>query len=293
MGTEYDGTISSIDQPCPALLEVQRVIAVDYHRLEVLRLKAEDNDGSTMKLSIRLFEKYLGHELHADMRIIKYSTKGHAPAFCDSLRLRTPNYYRRLETAGPGLEDTLEGCRLSHVFQSGSHMTISPVEGDGPSLTFDMSGANKTDGCHKTFMYCCSLYDRSHVLTRTRAKAIFGQDYTHGSVFQSSKKLAQHIVRSFSATIGREMLKSADPIEGHSLLRAYAWVVHGPIEYLPDPNSKYGAIESFFTKPDDAIYRQQNEYRFWVGFSGTPAQSHDATIILPVPPEFVTAVALA
>ena len=291
MVTEYDGAITGIDLPCPMLMEVARSVVVGDYRLGKVRHEGTYESGSKIQLDVGLFEKYVGDEEHSDVPIIKYSTKSHAPASCGSLRLHTPNYYRTLETESPGVGDTLEGCRISHEWQDGSELTITSLE-DGTSIKLNATGANSTDGCHKTFMYCCSLYESNHGLTQESARDIFRQDYTHGSVFRSSKELAQRIVLSFAATIGRNMLEAAEPIEGNSSSTARAWIVHGPVEYLDDTITKSRTIESLFTKPNNEIYRNQNEYRFWVGFSNTPVQSDEATIDIPVPPEFVTAVEL-
>ena len=116
---EYDGTVTSIDLPCPILIEVAHSIAVEDNLLDVLRSEGTYASGSKIQLEVALFEKYLGGEGHSDVPIIKYSTKSHAPALCDKLRLRTPNYYRTLETESPGLGDPLEGCRISHESAEG------------------------------------------------------------------------------------------------------------------------------------------------------------------------------
>ena len=162
----------------------------------------------------------------------------------------------------------------------------------GTSIVLDASGANRTDGCFKTFMYCCSLHENNRVLTPEIAKDIFGQDYTYGSVFPSSRELAKHIITAFTEAIGRFRLENAEPDGDDSFPRARAWIVHGPVKYVADTSPKFRTIESLFTKPDDEIYRNQGEYRFWVGFSHTQVQSDDASIDLPVPREGVTAVEL-
>ena len=171
-------------------------------------------------------------------------------------------------------------------------MTITSEE-DGTSIRLDASGANVTDSCHKTFIYSCSLYESDQILTQESARDIFGQDYTHGSIFWTAKALAEHIVVSFAATIGREIAESTDHPEGNSYRgRTCAWIVHGPVGYMEDTTPALHNIASIFTKPDEEIYRNQNEYRFWVGFANNPAQSDEASIDLPVPPEFVTHVKL-
>ena len=291
MANEFDGKVTSIDLPCPILMEVAFSVAVEDHHLGALHNEAEYDSGRTMRLDVDVFEKYLGDEEHSDVSIVKYSTQRHAPALCHNLRLRTPNFYRTLETGSPGLGDPFEGCRVSHEWAIGSQLTMTPSTG-GTSIILDASGANRTDGCFKTFMYCCSRYQSNHVLTRESAGHIFSQDYTHGSVFPSSRELAKHIIAAFAATVGRAMLENAEPTEDNSFARAHAWIVHGPVRYLADTSPKFRTIESLFTKPDDEIYRNQNEYRFWVGFSGTPVQSDNAAITLPVPGESVIAVEL-
>ena len=291
MVREFDGEVTGIDLPCPILIEVALSVAVEDHHLGVCRNEAEYDSGRTIRLDVDLFEKYLGDEEHSDVPIVKYSTESHAPALCNNLRLRTPNYYRTLETGSPGLGDPLEGCRVSHESPIGSQLIMTP-SAEGTSIILDASGANRTDGCFKTFMYCCSLHRNNHVLTRESARDIFGQDYTHGSVFPSSKELAKHIIAAFAATVGRLMLENAEPAEGDSFARACAWIVHGPVKYFADTSPNFRTIESLFMKPNDDIYRNQNEYRFWVGFSDTPVQSDDAAIALPVPRELATAVDL-
>ena len=291
MAREYDGTVTSIDLPCPILIEVAHSIAVQDNLLDVLRSKGTYASGSKIQLEVALFEKYLSGEGHSDVPIIKYSTKSHAPALCDKLRLRTPNYYRTLETESPGLGDPLEGCRISHESAEGSELTLTSST-EGTSIMLDAGGANRTDGCFKTFMYCSSIHQDNRVLTRERAGTIFGEDYTHGSVFDSSKKLARHIIKCFAATVSRSMLENSEPADAKSFASACAWIVHGPVQYLQDTSPKLQAIESLFTKPYDDIYRNQNEYRFWVGFSNTPVQSDEATVSLPVPKDSATVVEL-
>lgn len=291
MAREFAGVVTSVDLPCPILLDVAFSVAVEDHHLDVFWCEAKYDSGSTVRLGVDVFEKYLGDEEHSDVPIVKYSAKGHAPALCNSLRLCTPNYYRTLETVSPGLGDPLEGCRASHEWPIGSQLTVN-APAEGTSIVLDASRANRTDGCFKTFMYCCSLYENNRVLTREIAKDVFEQDYTYGSVFPSSRELAKHIIAAFVEKIGRERLESAEPAEGNSFARAYAWIVHGPVKYLAGTTPNFRTIGSLFTKPDDEIYRNQNEYRFWVGFSGTPVQSDDEAITLPVPREAVIAVEL-
>ena len=196
MANQFAGTATSIDLPCPTLMEVARSVAVEDHHLDAFWSEAEYDSGRTIRLDVDVFEKYLGDEKHADVPIVKYSAKGHAPALCGNLRLRTPNYYRTLEIVSPGLRDPLEGCRASHEWPIGSQLMMNAL-GEGTSIVLDASGANRTDGCFKTFMYCCSLHENNRVLTRGIAKDIFGQDYTCGSVFPSSRELAKHIIVAF------------------------------------------------------------------------------------------------
>ena len=286
MTNEYEGRITEISLPCLIQLDVLRHVTIKDHFLDALRIEAEDS-RSKIQFRIDLFEKNMGGEEHLDVPVIKYSTENYAPAFSSSIRLRTLNFFRSLAIESTGLRDALEGCRQPHEWGMGSEMTITSEE-DGTSIKLDASGANVIDSCHKTFMYCCSLYDSKQVLTRESARNVFTEDYTYGSIFRSSKELAKHIVRSFAATIGREMVESADLPEGNVFSSACAWIVHGPVQYLEDTAPRLPGIESLFTKPNEEVYRNQNEYRFWVGFSDTPAQSDNATIDLPVYPEFVT-----
>ena len=292
MAKEYEGAITNISFPCMVQLEVDLSVTVEDHFLHTLRSETEFDSGNRIQLDIDLFEKYIGDEEQSNVPIIKYSTDSYAPASCGSLRLRTLNYFRGMATESPGVGDALEGCRRSHMLGAGSEMTITSEE-DGTSIRVDASGAKVTDSCHKTFVYCCSFYESNQMLTRESARAIFGQDYTRGTIFRSAKELAQHIVLSFAATIGREMVESTEPPEGNSYgRRACAWIVHGPVGYMDDTTPALHNIASLFTKPNEEIYRTQNEYRFWVGFANTPAQSDDASIDLPVPSEFVTDVKL-
>ena len=291
-GKQYDGAITEISFPCMVQLEVNLSVTVEDYFVHTLRLEAEFALGSKIQLNIDLFEKYIGDEEHSNVPIIKYSTESYAPVSRGSLRLRTLNYFRGMATESPGVGDTMEGCRQSHMLGDGSEMTITSEE-DGMSIRVDASGAKVTDSCHKTFIYCCSLYRNNQILTQESARAIFGQDYTRGSIFRNAKELAQHIVQSFAATIGRAIVESTEPPEGNSYgMRACAWIVHGPVGYMDDTTPALHNIASIFTKPDEDIYRNQNEYRFWVGFTNTPAQSDDASIDLPVSRELVTDVKL-
>ena len=288
MTAEYQGKVTSIDLPCPILLDVAYSIAVEEHLLDVMRTEGTYPSGNEVRFEVALFEKYLGDVDHSDVPIIKYSAKNYAPALCNSLRLRTPNYYRTLETDSPGLVDPLEGCRVSHRFEDGSELSMNSMR-DDTSIVLDAGGAHRKDGCFKTFMYCASLFQGNRAITLEHARCIFGQDYTHGSVFQSSRQLARHILKSFAVTIGNSMLESAKPPEGQLMeASAAAWIVHGPVQYLKETNPMLQGIESLFSKTDHAIYRNQGEYRFWVGFSNTPVQSDEATISLPVPEHFAT-----
>ena len=291
MAKEYDCAITNISFPCLVQLEVDLSVTVEDQFLHTLQVEAEFDSGNRIQLDIDLFEKYIGDEEHSNVPIIKYSTDSYAPASCGSLRLRTLNYFRGMATESLGVGDALEGCRRSHMLGAGSEMTITSEE-DGTSIRMDASGAKVTDSCHKTFIYCCSLYESNQILTLESARDIFGQDYTHGSIFRSAKELAQHIVRSFAATISLAITESTEPPEGNSYWRACAWIVHGPVGYMDDTTPALHNIASLFTKPNEEIYRNQNEYRFWVGFANTPAQSDDASIDLQVPPEFVTGVKL-
>ena len=169
MANELDGTVTSIDLPCPILMEVARSVAVEDNHLYAFWNEGEYVSGTTIRLDVDVFEKYLGDEKHADAPIVKYSAKGHAPALGGSLRLRTPNYYRSLEIESPGLRDPLEGCRASHEWPIGSQLKMNAL-GEGTSIVLDASGANRTDGCFKTFMYCCSLHENNRLLTRGIAK---------------------------------------------------------------------------------------------------------------------------
>ena len=110
--------------------------------------------------------------------------------------------------------------------------------------------------------------------------------------FGASKELAQLILQRFAATIGREMLNVVEPQGQDPDQRTCAWIVHGPVEYLPETDVASRGIKSLFTKPDVDVYRNQNEYRFWVGFNGTPVQSDAAEIRLSMPKEVVTAMEL-
>ena len=291
MAREYDGTVTRIDLPCPLLIEVAHSIAVDDNLLHVLRGEGTYASGSQIQFEVALFEKYLGAEGHSDVPVIKYSARSYAPALCDKLALRTPNYYRTLETESPGLGDPLEGCRITHESADGSELILTSST-EGTSIVLDAGGVIRTDGCFKTFLYCASLYQDDNVMSRERASTIFGQDYTHGSVFQSSKQLAHQIIKSFAATVSRSMLENAQPAEGKSFAGTCAWIVHGPVQYLRDSSPTLRRIESLFTKTDDEVYRNQNEYRFWVGFSNTPVQSDEATLSLPLPKDFATLVEL-
>ncbi len=290
MSENFDGTITSIDLPCPILIEVSFSVAVEENLSEVVELEYAYPSGREVRLEITLFEKFIGDKELSDVPVIKYSSERFAPALCNSIRLRTPNYYRTLESKYSGLGDPLEGCGVPHLFSPKTKMTVTSE--DGPSLVFDASGARKTDSCSKAFMYCTSLYSSGQILSQDTAREMLDEEYTYGSVFPSSSRLATHILKAFAGTIGRSMLNGEEPAEEGSLAHAYAWIVHGPVNYSNNRDFIPPRIESLFTKPDEDIYRVQEEYRYWVGFSDTPAQSDEATIRLPIPPEMSTAIEL-
>ena len=243
-----------------------------------------------MRIDIDLYEKYFGDDAESGVSVVKYSTEGNAPALCGQLRLRTPNYYRGLETGAPGLYDQFEGCRFSHRFETGSEMVMTPEDGSGRSFVFDAGGATKIDLCTKTFMYCTSLDSDCNLLDLEKANALYGPDYTHGSVFKNAKQIAQGILMAFAKAVSRSMLEVAKPNGEESFARAYAWMVHGPVRYLPEVDMRIEGIESYFTKPDS--YRNQNEYRIWVGFSDTPSQNDEAQMLVGIPDGMATVVAL-
>ena len=290
MTSEYDGRVHNIDFPCPANIEIQFSVITEEHFLGDVKIRWDTDSGGTFQLDVAVFEKYVGDEECSDVPVIKYLPKEHSPACCGSLRLRPVTHYRNLPAESRGVRDALEGCRASHEMGPGSEMTISNAENGPPIMRFDASGAKRIDSCHKTFLYCCSLYDRGQTLTRESATAMYSENYTHGSVFQSSKELACFIAERFGATIGKSIGDNAEVPEGDSFSSTYVWIVHGPVKYVADPSERFHGIQDFFTKPD--IYRSQNEYRFWIGMNGMPAQSDNATIDLPVPPELVTGVEL-
>ena len=290
MEQEYDGRIDNISPSDIILLEVQTSVLSKSNYLGRAEAQAEYDSGNKLHIDIDLFEQYLGDEEYSDVPVIKYSTERFAPALCGELRLKTPNYYRGLETGAPRLSDQFEGCRFSHQWGPGSEMVMTPKDGSGKRFVFDASGATTIDLCSKTFMYCTSLDSESNLLGLEKANTLYGPCYTHGSAFQSSKELAQHILKSFMATISRSMLDVAEPNGEESFASTYAWIVHGPVRYLPDVGVGIQGIESYFTKPD--MYRNQNEYRFWVGFNDTPSQKDEATISISIPNGIASAIAL-
>ena len=289
MEQEYDGRVDNIDLPDPILLEVITSVLVESNCVYKYWEEAEDDSGNKFRIDIGLFEQCRGDEEYSDVPVIKYSKERFAPALIHAVRLKTPNYYRGLEAA-PGLYDQLEGCRYSHRFGPGSNLVITPADGSGGRLKYDASGANKIDLCTKTFMYCTSSGSESNLLDLKEVNALFDPRYTHGSAFRSSKELARSILTTYGPTICHSILEVAQPVAEESFARANAWMVHGPVRYLPEADMGLGGIASYFTKPD--IYRNQNEYRFWLGFSRTPVQSDEATISLPIPEGMATAVAL-
>ena len=291
MEQEYAGRIDNIALPDFILLEVQTSVLVESNYLCRVQYSAEYDSGNKLRLDIDLFEQYLGNEEYSNVPVIKYSTERFSPALCGEVRLCTPNYFRTFEVGAAGLRDPFEGCRASHQWEVGSELVITSSE-DGRTLRYNAGGAKIKCTCHKTFIYSTSLGPVANLLNRASANALFQQDYTHGSAFRNSKELAQHILRSFAVTIGRSMLDVAEPTSEESFARTYAWIVHGPVEYLPETDVALRRIKSLFTKPDVDIYRNQNEYRFWIGFNDTPAQSNEAQILLPIPKEIVTAIEL-
>ena len=287
MEQDYDGKIDNIDLPDPILLEVQTSVLVESNYMCRVQYGAEYESGNKLRLDIDLFEQYVGDEEYSNVPVIKYSTERYAPALCSNARLCTPNFFRTFEVGAAGLRDPFEGCRASHQWEAGSELVITSSE-DGRTLRFNAGGADIRCACHKSFIYSTSLDFVTNRLNRASAKALFDQDYTHGSAFRSSKELAEHILKSFAVTIGRSMLDAAEPIYEESFARTCAWIVHGPVEYLPDASTELRRIKSIFTKPDVDIYRNQNEYRFWIGFNDTPPQPDEAEILLPLPEEIVT-----
>ena len=301
MEREYDEIIS-VELPDPILREVETSVLVESNYVDRLKATAEYDSRNKLHIDIDLFEQYIGDEKYSDVPVVKYSTEKFAPGLCNQLRLCTPIYYRWVDIGSPGLYDPLEGCRFSHTFETGSLSLTAEYESGIREHELDLTGATREDLCIKTFMYCTSVYLDSGLLSKRDANAVFKQDYTHGSVFRSSKELAQHILIFFAvkcssailkmeaARIGRSILEVAEPDGEESLAIPYAWIVHGPVSYLQKGDMGIEGIESYFTKPD--IYRNQNEYRFWCGFSDTPDQSDKAEIFLPVPMEIVTAIEL-
>ncbi len=291
MKAEFDGSIGGIGGlHCSANLEIQFSVITEEHYWGNVEFHWKNESDDEFHLRVDAFAKYLGDEDYSEIPVIKYSTKDNAPAYRDELRLRPVNYFRKLPAESRGVGDALEGCRSPHQMGPGSEMTITNEE-DGTSLRMNLAGANITDDCHKTFMYCCSFYDSNHVLSRESARRAFAQDYSHGSIFLSSKQLADRIIESFAATLGQELMESGKVPKGYSA--TYVWIVYGPVKYLADPPQGLHGIDSFFTKPAEKIYRNQNEYRFWLGMLHGQAQSDNATIDLPVPSGFGTGVELS
>ena len=290
MEQEYAGKIDNIALPDFTLLEVQRSVLVESNHLGTAKGEAEYASGNKLHIYIDLFEQYLGDEEYSNVPVVKYSTEEFAPALCGELRLKTPNYYRGLETGGAGLSDQFEGCRFSHQMGPGSEMVMTPQDGRGSRFVFDASGATMIDPCTKTFMYCTSLDSESNLLSLEKAKDFYRSDYTHGSVFKSAKQVAQRILEGFAAAIGRPMLEATEPNGEESIARTYAWVVHGPVRYLSEVDMGIQRIESYFTKPD--TYREQNEYRFWVGLMDNPPQKDEATLLISIPNGMATAIEL-
>ena len=290
MEQEYDGRIESIGLPDFILLEVSTSVLVESNYRGRVQCSAEYDSGNKLRLDIAQYEQYLGDEECSNVPVVKYSAEEFAPALCGQLRLRTPNYYRGLEVGAPGLSDQFEGCRFSHQLEPGSEMVIEPEGGSGEGLVFDASGATTIDLCSKTFMYCTSLDSESNFLSLENAKTLFGPDYTHGSVFKNAKQLAQGILTAYAKVVGRSMLDATEPNSEESFAETFAWIVHGPVRYLPDVDIRIQGIESYFTKPD--MYRDQNEYRFWVGFNHTPSQKDEAELLISIPDGMASGIAL-
>ena len=290
MEQEYDGRIDNISLPDIILLEVQTSVLSKSNYLGRAEARAEYDSGNKLHIDIDLFEQYLGDEEYSDVPVVKYSTERFAPALCNQLRLCTPNYYRWLDTGALGLYDPLEGCRFSHQWGPGSEMVMTPEDGSGRSFVFDASGATKIDLCTKTFMYCTSLDSESNLLDLGKAKVLYRSDYTHGSVFKNARQLAQGILEAFAKAVGLSMLQVAEPNYEESFARTYAWIVHGPVRYLPDVDMGIQGIKSYFTKPD--MYRNQNEYRFWVGLKDNPSQKDEVELLISIPNGMASAIAL-
>lgn len=290
MEREYDGRVDNIELPDFILLEVQRFVMVESNFMCTIQHSAEYESGNEVRIDIDLFEMYFGDDGKSQVPVTKYSTKNHAPALCNEMLLRTPNYFRGLEEGAPGLYDEFEGCRYSHRFGAGSEMVVTPEDGSSRSLVFDASGATKIDLCTKTFLYCTSLDSESNLLDLEKANALYGPDYTHGSVFKNARQLAQGILMAFAKVVSRGMLEEAEPDGDDWSAKHYAWIVHGPVRYSLDADMRMEGIESYFTKPD--TYRDQNEYRFWIGLSNTPSQKDAAELFVFIPEGMATTVAL-
>ena len=108
MEQEYDGKIDNIGLPYMILLEVQTSVLVESNYLDTHSEKVPYSSGSKGQLDTDLFESYIGDGLESDVPVIKYSTERFAPALCGELRLKTPNYYRGLETGRPGCPTNLK-----------------------------------------------------------------------------------------------------------------------------------------------------------------------------------------
>ena len=181
MAPEFDGSIGGIDGlHCSANLEIQFSVITEEHYWGNVELDWKNDSEDEFHLRVDAFAKYVGDKDYSDVPVIKYSTTDFAPASNGELRLRPVNYFRKLPAESQGVGDALEGCRSSHRMEPGSEVTVTNEE-DGTSWRMSLVGANITDDCHKTFMYCCSLYDSNRVLSRESARHIFTQGYTHGS----------------------------------------------------------------------------------------------------------------
>lgn len=286
METGYDGRIDNIALPDMILLEVLTSVLVESNFVGRIQASAKYESGTELGIDVDLYEVYFGADGKSDVPVTKYSKQCHAPALSGQLLLRTPNYFRGLESEAPGLYDEFEGCRFSHQWGPGSEMVITPQDGSGRRFVFDASGATAIDLCTKTFMYCTSLDSESNLLDLDKANALYGPDYTHGSMFKNAKQLAQGILTAFAEVVSRSMLDEAEPDGENGVARYYAWMVHGPVRYVPDVDIGVKGIECYFTKPDK--YRNQNEYRFWVGFRDNPPQKDEAELLVFIPDGMAT-----
>ena len=267
------------------------ITKVQLPSMELFALEMEELYTEAYKIGVNgitvakynLSMKYLDKQ---DIQVVKYGPRKYAPASVRELQLRTPNYYRGVETDGVG--DPFEGCRARHVVGQDSWMEIKTTSTEEIVATYDMSGAERIDLCRKVCMYCTSKYDRN-LMSKEKAAKEFGElEYDTASIFVSAKALALQMGRSYAATLARNTIEpsieqiseeiQASNSKGIELGKFC--VIHGSVKYKDSIPQDHESIERYFEKP--TAYANQKEYRFLLMWNMMPEQEDELRITLPL-----------